>query len=204
MLCGSNIHQDAKSFRLFEKLLRQDLCLHQKARVDEAQQYYESVVQSKLLVLSKYPQAYGWRPDIQRQFDTFMESASIETTSCKRCDMEWPADNYVVNQDPDHGSQGYWSDDDQDRQPKSAILAEAQHGIDDRQPPISPISEVWRYFDDINMLDELSRGWPHEEPNLRIDDLDHELLHQMPYAVVLVELSAFTKELSKEETSLFI
>lgn len=73
-----NIHeQEEKSSVLFDKLLGQDLCSHQRARLRKAHAYHNLRIQSRLTELSRMTRRQTLCSDIERQFHAFLDSANI-------------------------------------------------------------------------------------------------------------------------------
>jgi hypothetical protein len=73
--------QSTGSRALFEKMLCQSTCLHQRTRVEKAQAHYRSVAFPQLLQRFDIPGSHTLWTDMQRQFGEFLETVNIGKTA---------------------------------------------------------------------------------------------------------------------------
>jgi hypothetical protein len=73
--------QTEVSFALFEKILRQNICPHQRSSIRRAQGYLKSMALSTVLEISKTSGLHPWWTDIHYQMDTFLQSVNIGKTA---------------------------------------------------------------------------------------------------------------------------
>ena len=73
-------HEDCRNkdpYILFERILHQDLCLHQRLRVSGAQQYYENVLALRLAAVPKTSVLYTSLNEMERGLNDFIRGLSI-------------------------------------------------------------------------------------------------------------------------------
>jgi hypothetical protein len=116
-----------------------------------------------------------WCTDIESQFNAFLDSANIggktlsvgrtqltraEDSLCDECLVPWDTEGAL-----DHNIEEVWSspkDDQSDfcQEAKDGCPTTPQQQNKSGKLPLSPISEVWSYIDDMDDIVGLIGGWP--------------------------------------------